>query len=1140
MTTSAQVRDQLVNTLRLDLVGPDEQDPNHQTELLDNAPSRFYLTGFLIPYRSKAEDRRDDGEDDDDLETDSEDQKEQDDRIVIRRSFFPSSMGLTVLVPPQTTVLQVDLSWGDYQPEDPSAVVQAGGADKGPAGHDVFGAWRRFPRAHHLAVPVADKQTLPIADSGGMELRTAMRPVQGATKLPADTRAFSLYLVNNRDPEPGRLRDRACAFQAKITLRADHPLVARTNPRGGRDDDHDENIADIQYRDVRQYAVGHNVAVTARVSDGHCTSVATEWMPTAPVYKVDHPKIPELQAEMTALGRADAAQTRAMLQPLLDGFAAHLEREQATLADLNDDRRPGAEQMTNHAARVAARMQAGLDALQDPTVLTAFQIANRTVAAAFYRRDAVERGIQPQAIRAALKQDPAKPAAWRPFQIGFLLTNLCGLIDPGHADRELVDLLFFPTGGGKTEAYLGLAAFTLALRRLRLPGPEGGGLTVLMRYTLRLLTLDQMDRAAGLICAMEMERREGPNAAQLGERPFEIGLWVGQAATPNVLGKSGDNNPYAARTKLQRFQREAGKESPIPLQRCPWCGLKFTPPSFKLEPDARQPEDLRIQCLNTDCDFTVNRNPLGLPIVAVDEPLYKRIPCFMIATADKFAALPWRGEPGVLFGKVTRYDEERYYGPHDPGLAKKRPGKKLKQPLPPPDLVIQDELHLISGPLGTMAGLYETALDALMRADTGYGPKIVASTATVRRAESQIQALFGRERVSIFPPPGLNRDDIFFAKTDTAHKDRARLYLGVAAQGRSLKVSLLRSYLALLAAANKRYLEHGGADNPNNPADPYMTVLGYFNTLRELGGTRRIVEDEIASRLTNYSVRKRMDETTGSFANRPKLREVVELTSRVATHKVAKGKARLAEPHHAGDSVDVALATNMIQVGLDIVRLGLMVVLGQPKSTSEYIQATSRVGRDPNRPGLVVNLLNIHRPRDRSHYENFGFWHACFYRSVEINSVTPFSARALDRGLAAVVVALARHLIPELTPPNGAAYIETYRGELTERIAAILTERVRNHQPMDAEEGEKWQRFFQDRVAFLLQTWGDLAKPRGNRFAYDKRDGYPLLHDAGRIVPNQFKAGEEHFTAQWSMREVEPKTNLFIHYPTGYGKENMT
>ncbi|MGH6677317.1 MAG: helicase-related protein, partial [Xanthobacteraceae bacterium] len=262
-------------------------------------------------------------------------------------------------------------------------------------------------------------------------------------------------------------------------------------------------------------------------------------------------------------------------------------------------------------------------------------------------------------------------------------------------------------------------------------------------------------------------------------------------------------------------------------------------------------------------------------------------------------------------------------------------------------------------------------------------PKIVASTATVRRATDQIEALFDRRTTGIFPPPGVDRTDSFFARTVPATNDPARMYMGIAAQGRGPKLVFLRSLTTLLAAAQSEFNANVPAGGGSaNPADPYMTAVCYFNALRELGGARRIVEDEVRDRTARYGTeRHRVDPPGKPFADR-RIKEPLELTSRVSTDEVAKARQRLESRFENGaDRVDVALATNMISVGLDITRLGLMIVQGQPKTAAEYIQATSRVGRDPSRPGLVVAVLNLHKPRDRMHFEQFGQFHRTFYRS---------------------------------------------------------------------------------------------------------------------------------------------------------------
>jgi len=495
---------------------------------------------------------------------------------------------------------------------------------------------------------------------------------------------------------------------------------------------------------------------------------------------------------------------------------------------------------------------------------------------------------------------------------------------------------------------------------------------------------------------------------------------------------------------------------------------------------------------------------------------------------------------GGLFGLVDRCDENGFYGPT--GNAHGRGARALTGHLPPPDLIIQDELHLISGPLGTVAGLYEAAVDALATRIGSDGkiiirPKIIASTATVRRAATQIRALFDREEVAIFPPPGPDRRDSFFARTVPTTESPARLYIGLAAQGRSHKVLLLRAALAILSAAQKAYeeaaAELGGDCRQTNPADPYMTLLGYFNSLRELGGSRRIVEDEVSVRLSKYGEKRRLEPEDRLFADRSIRYDVLELTSRVSTSDVANAKRRLAVPFGSrGDPIDVALATNMISVGLDILRLGLMVVNGQPKTSAEYIQATSRVGRDPLRPGLVVTLLNIHKPRDRSHYERFETYHASFYRTVEATSVTPYSPRALDRALAAALVAWCRHQDAVLTPPCGAEEILTRRNAVAD-VADRFAERARRHTvALPTAERDACATEVRARCIRLLDDWYKIAddyRNKNTRLQYQREEKGPrcllheFLHPDLENLPDVFRV----FRANRSMRDVEPSVDLF-------------
>jgi hypothetical protein len=1137
LETSAAVRASLIDALRLDLIGPTPDDATHAAETIPQAPSRWYLSGFLVPYEGKLSDRSDPDSDDSFdpqiTKPSNGDDEKAPEAASARKGHFPSSLGLSFLFAPEAQQIEVAITWGDYEPLEVGEMEDEAETNLQAR---TSRPWHRTPQQANLTIPLAQNARVAIPGSNGLELVLSVRPIHNQRSLPTGTRSASLFLVNKRSPsKESAKRDCAYIFQSQLTVTAETSFVPRPDLRNQALDDEDERIADLQYRHDVEYVVGHNVSATATVcgseGDRHCREIYTNWMPQAEVEKVVPAVVEGVNLEMEALGNAANAEAiRTMVGSMVTAYTAWIAQQRSSAPTSPSQRAEVSQELLNRAARVNQRIESGLNALDDPDVLEAFKLANRVIARAIRQRSTHD-------TEGTLPED-MPPPQWRPFQLAFLLMNMVGISNPEDRDRNTVDLLFFPTGGGKTEAYLGLAAFTLVLRRLRNPGIESAGLSVLMRYTLRLLTLDQLGRASTLICALELERQQ--NVEKLGPWPFEIGLWVGQSATANRMGDSKDKDRNSARARTIAYQNSSSTEVPIPLDNCPWCGSQFNAKSFQLLPTVEKPNDLRITCVNRkkrpdgkpECVF---RRDQSLPIVTVDEPIYQRLPCFLIATVDKFANLPWVGETAGLFGKVERYDTQGFYSAAQPNR-----GGHLSQPLLPPDLIIQDELHLISGPLGTMVGLYETAIDALSSYKHNgktIHPKIIASTATVRRATSQIRALFGRDTVEVFPSPGPDRRDSFFAKTVSIEEKNGRIYLGVAAQGRSLKVVLLRTYLALLSASRKAWEEAGGARNKNNPADPYMTLMGYFNSLRELGGSRRIVEDEVQSRLEVYGDRKREGEATGLFVNR-KIKEPLELTSRVNTSEIAIAKGRLDTTFHHEDAkkaIDVVLATNMISVGLDITRLGTMVVLGQPKTTSEYIQATSRVGRDDKRPGLVVTLLNLHRPRDRSHYERFQSWHNTFYRAVEATSVTPFSPRALDRGLPGVTVALARLGCAELTRAEGAGQITNHRQAL-DFVVETLSKRAEKHdRNMDAQQSEELRLKVQGYVKGLLDSWSNIATEQSENLQYQKEVGKapPLLF--APLDPNLKKQNKDarKFKAQRSLRDVEPTVNLWLHDPNG-------
>ena len=619
-TTSLEVRAALAHALQLDLIGPGPEG-EHADEALPGweRPSVWYLTGFLVPTGTPAAEKADD---DFDVEVPqraglAEESTQHGKRA--KRRFFPSSMGLSFLVRPDADMIRATVTWGDYK--------RGRHADRSGKRLD---AWLRTPRAETVDVPLGGASPPArheVPNSGGLVLHTTERPISTERlggRIEPGTRAVSVFLVNERPPTEARKdADEAYAFQAGISVECDIPFHPRPDLSGQQDPSWDVRVTRLHYADTPAYATGHGVSADWTLEERECRCVRTTWIGSSEVEATKPHPVPGVELSMRALGRlADGRAARKALSPLLAEYRRWIESRREAARALAEEHRQTAEVLIHDAGVAADRMERGINLLAtDADALDAFQMANRAVGRALSRR---------------IDDDDPK---WRPFQLAFLFLNIAGMENPHDPDRETVDLLFFPTGGGKTEAYLGLAAFAMVLRRLRHPGNggrAGAGVSVIMRYTLRLLTLDQLSRAAGLVCALELEREENPQ--RYGEWPFEIGLWVGKAATPNKMGRKGDNRADSARRKTIRYQQNPrANPSPIPVERCPWCGTEFTADSFTLLPDADRPRDLRVVCTDFECDFSGNR---PLPIVGVDEPLYRRLPAFLIATVDKFAALP--------------------------------------------------------------------------------------------------------------------------------------------------------------------------------------------------------------------------------------------------------------------------------------------------------------------------------------------------------------------------------------------------------------------------------------------------------------------------------------------------------------------
>lgn len=1127
------VRQRLVEALRLELMGP--TDP-HET-IQGEYPTTRYIVGRLAPAR-EAEDDMDatiDPTENDTLGVGTGDDEEGDEGgsppLVI--AFNPSSMGLSFLVDESAEGLRIHVTWGDYLRESDGA-------------GSTF--WRRYPREAvvdglritavgplpRILLSPSASRAAGVVVSGVDDPEIAL---EGVVHDFAGYRAVSLFLVNRRTKGDlgDRSKDERWIYQPKLTVTtADgapvfvakdfrvEPLVA--------DDDGEAASNALLYRHAREFATGHGVAAgwnTPTQGGRRTTELFTDFIPT---HEVPLLVAPSKQAggatlDMKALAETTApAQLVALLEPMAEAYDAWIAttKEASLAGDIQGDPqlRDAAHENLDRCELCATRIRAGLDLLRaDAHVFAAFRFANAVMwdqrihslwAAANRKLGQVE--------GTASDLDTPANRTWRPFQIGFILLNLRGIAEEQSDDRRNVDLLWFPTGGGKTEAYLGLSAFALALRRLR--GDRhgmhaGAGVSIIMRYTLRLLTVQQFQRAAALICACEVARRA--DAATWGEEPFRIGIWVGRGTTPNRFSES-----QKALEDLNEG-RKPREGSPVQLVACPRCGTRLvddkgTPRKGTYLSDRSKLRTL-IWCPNARCDFTAERSGgEGLPVVVVDEEIYRACPSLVVATVDKFARLPFSGETRSLFGLRDRFSPT--YGHITPAHSDKVGGRKLRDAilapkLLPPELIIQDELHLISGPLGTMVGLYEAVVDYV----TSLAPdgasrvpaKVIASTATIRRAAQQTRQLYAR-KLDIFPPSGITARDSFFARElqlDTAvHGTAGRLFVGVNAPGSSTKTLLVRVYSILLAMAHDEIQEDPAA------ADPYGTLVGYFNSLRALGGAKRLVEDDVRLVRLKYLNQQR------GLPLRPTITDPDELTSRLDSWQIPGLLKKLDNAFPRGKAdwpVDVLLATNMISVGVDIDRLGLMVVTGQPKTTAEYIQATSRVGR--KHPGLVVTMYNWLGARDLSHYERFESYHAALYRHVEAISVTPFSSRALDRGLRGVFAAMHRLLAPRMAKEPDAENFDP-AGSCTGDVIEYL------HQRATLLVGKEDANRVHTRLDSYRDAWAHLA---------EEPLRYCWLDDARR-PPNNSRVllrtagtqNEGNWIAPGSLREVEPTAAFFL------------
>lgn len=1102
----------LIKEIKADIVGPRE-GPHESCE---RDPRIEYLAGVLYPLNVGLDHEESISEDD------SAEDGEIESRISPNNLFKPSSFGLTCRIPRNVKNLTAHVEYGTYANKDSSG-------------------YQRTPQSEEFNIDMTTKaQSIKFTARPEFEVRYNV-----IQKL--DDNILDLYVVNKSKSDDEALHD--IMFQPEITLRSTdgNPIFMSGTWENENEMKRDVHF-DLLFHNKISFGKGHLCAVTwddKDVKDKMTNKISTTFVPTEYVKTI----IPtEKASEFTCMNKLgncpDKSTLKNILQKMIPMYSDWITDVERKIHHEIDQQYQNETYAAIEKCKIATkRIQKGIDAItSDDNAFEAFKFTNRAIAwqQTMYKwaknnaaRDSVE-GHEPL--------EPNKDLRWRLFQIAFILLNIESLINPKSEDRETVDLLWFSTGGGKTEAYLGLATFLIAYRRLRgkedeLLTSKSLGTTVIMRYTLRLLTVQQFQRATALMCACEKIRRS--DKGKWGDEPFQVGLWVGGGVTPN---KREEGDYSAQQQKLSMDESDItsiNSNNPYILINCPWCGKKLNKSNGEV---GGKPRQWRLYCGRDHCMFSKNADSgedSSLPAVIVDEDVYSRCPALIIATVDKFARIAWKPECGAIFGRVKKYCEFcGFYNTRTTKTEHRHSGKKaggqgckMDVEVLPPELIIQDELHLISGPLGSMVGIYETAIEHLCT-NNGIKPKIIASTATTKDAPDQIKGLFNRVDTHVFPPQVTEFGNAFFSEINS-EQDKDKAYVGVLGTGRSDMNVMTRVSAVILRRIRKLYEQES---HQKEDLDSYFSLVTYFNSQRELGGAGMSFKDslpELISRIQKFDDKSNSntsdvkDKSKSSILRRQFYElDTEELTSRRSSGEIPEILRKLENKLTGDGPIDLLLATNMLSVGVDIPRLGAMVVAGQPKNNSEYIQATGRIGRDS--PGLIVTVYSYTKPRDLSHYENFKIYHSALFKNVESVSITPFTPRTRDIALFGVLVGMIRMKYSGLSLNGDAGKFDQKKHEhatMIEEIKQVFEDRVRM---VDKQEHVGTM----EDIDRLVRKWINYRENHGERMIKYANYSYAktrisLKESYYYLLKSNPSSTKELISTPQSLRNAEQEQQLF-------------
>ena len=1141
----AIVRQKILDAVRKDLIGP-----SYANEELKEIPTSSYITGMLYPadtavtedenyYDVEFTEKKFDA-DGESMEAGIFEEDEPEDRI--KGGFQkPSSIGVSFYVPDDVEKINAYINWGKYYAEQVQGEVIDGtleedAENKRKKKHTVYIREQMNDVVEIDFNQISHSKQIPLESNGNIYIYVMKMQLDNGYKM------VSVYLHNNDKSDGDEKEYEKVMFQVEMLITDDlmSPIfVPEYICRKVELED------EYYYKGRPVYARGRGCAATweKKADEVNATAIKSSFIPDyeIPSVSAQIDNMPEHAFSMLQMGTPKKkVEVIENLRTLTVMYGSWITDILVNDDAMQDDKFKGIGcSIIDKCNDANHRMNAGIDLIEnDDKAYQAFVFMNQAM---YLQRSITSfskdygNGI-PCSLRDYMTDIPEKGrkqdhSDWRPFQIAFILLNLYGIMDGESLERDIVDLLYFPTGGGKTEAYLGLIAFTIAYRRLTASDEseyeKDGGVTVFLRYTLRLLTTQQRDRLMRLIVAMEQLREK--NQELYGKERISIGFWVGGNVTPNNFSDYSNTDQF----KKKEFIRKLTKQ----IIKCPYCGKEITRGEYDINEKGKY---VKIHCADDNCMFSL-KTGRTIPVYLVDEEIYAKCPTVIISTVDKFARLPWSEKVGLLFGRTNRFCDrcghiaigEKHYGKHN---ADTKVGLEMAKvveckPFYPPELIIQDELHLITGPLGTIYGGYETVVEEMCcieRNGKKIRPKYVVSTATIRNAGEQIKFLYGRNEFVQFPPSGFDTRDSFFIKEIPLPTDNLanvseekieemvnqgqkpfRKYAGICASGQSVKTTLTRLYSVILQTV----LDIAKEPEYEDYIDPYYTLIGYFNSIRELGGAIRLLDDDIASRIRVVKNKYNSPEQRYlSFEGKK------EITSRIPSYEISQILEKLAVAYDKNKEkqgcYDVVIATNMIAVGMDVDRLGLMSVVGQPKQNSEYIQATSRVGRQ--HPGIIFTVYNPYRPRDLSNYENFVGFHSQMYRYVEGTTATPFAARARDRVLHALVVSLFRLQVESMADNDGASRINEISDKQIKEIKDKILGRVKIIAPSSYVDTEK-------EIDEFINTWKSIAKD--DKLSYFV---HTIAGDKKRLLTYYgVYFGDKEKPTLNSMRDVEQSSTVF-------------